>query len=72
MFIQPVITEEKGNKLYKRMPRFVTIPGISLQDYRDLQIGKTVEVDGDTGDYLIRHGYAEAVTATKPKKEKEG
>ncbi len=71
MFIRAVVTEDKGNKLYKRMPRLATIPGISVQDYRDLQIGKVVDVDKETGDYLIRHNYAEAVTPEKVKKEED-
>jgi hypothetical protein len=71
MFIKVLLDEHGGNKLFKRMPRMATIPGISVDDYRALQLGKTVEVDGETGDYLIRHGYAEAVTPEKVKKEEE-
>ncbi len=69
MFIKVLLDEHGGNKLFKRMPRMATIPGISVDDYRALQFGKTVEVDGETGDYLIRHGYAEAVI--KAKKEED-
>lgn len=70
MFIRAIPTDHDG-KLFKKLPRMVTIPGISLDDYRTLQFGKTVEVDAATADYLIRHGYAEAVTPEKVKKEED-
>lgn len=39
-----------------------TIPGITTQQYYQLQDGETVEVDEDTRLYLLEHGYAEEVT----------
>ncbi len=51
----------KGNK---KLPRLLTIPGLSKEDYRKLQNGKAVEVSEETGNYLILHGFAVTEEAT--------
>lgn len=46
-------------KSVKKLPRMATIPGITIEAYRALQVGEAVDVDTETGEYLIRLGYAE-------------
>lgn len=62
MFIKALITVEKGNKVIKRMPRMVTIPGISIDAYRALQIGETVDVSEETATHLIKANFAETAS----------
>lgn len=72
MFIKAIVTEEKGNKVLKRMPRMVTIPGISIEAYRALQKGEAIDVSEETADHLIKSNFAEPVQIKREKKEKEG
>lgn len=62
-------------KTIKKLPRWITIPGLAKKDYRSLQSGKAVEVRGDAGQYLVSNGFAEVaeiVKETKAKAKKGG
>lgn len=49
-------------KMIKKLPRLMIIPGeLKLKEYRALQAGKSVEIDGASAHHLIAHGYVEAI-----------
>lgn len=54
-------------KAITKLPRLITIPELDVKEYRELQAGKAVEVAEDSGEYLLKRGFAEklesAVTA---------
>lgn len=57
----------------KKMPRLITIPGkLGKKEYRALQAGQAVEVDTESGEYLIKCGFAEVAKEIKAKTKSGG
>lgn len=57
-------------------PRYETIEAncegkLSLDDYHLLQTGVPVELDNQTTEYLLKHGFVEGVIEI-PKRKKDG
>lgn len=57
-------------KAIKKLPRWITIPGLAKKDYQALRDGETVEVSAATAQYLISNGCVEIVEAEKKTKAK--
>ena len=61
--------------LIKKLKKFDTIrkmviPGkVTVDEYRQLQAGKSVDVLADAGNFLIKYGYAEKVDKAHKKAE---
>ena len=51
-------------KAIAKLPRLMTIPGLGVKDYRELQADKAVEVAENSGEYLVKRGFAEKVENT--------
>jgi len=46
-------------KAIAKLPRLITIPGLDREGYRELQAGKAVDVAENSGECLIKRGFAE-------------
>lgn len=61
---------ENGKPIH--MPRMITIPGlVDVPTYRKLQTGESVEVEAETGEYLISNHFCETAEEIFPEGEKE-
>ena len=57
-------------KAIKKLPRWMTIPGLAKKDYKSLRDGKAVEVAIEAAQYLIANAFAEIAEAEKKTKAK--
>lgn len=57
-------------KVIKKLPRWITIPGLAKKNYRALCDGKTIEVAIEAAQYLIANAFAEIAEAEKKIKAK--
>ncbi len=57
-------------KAIKKLPRWITIPGLAKKNYQALRDGKTVEVAIEPAQYLIANAFAEIAEVEKKTKAK--
>ena len=51
-------------KAIVKLPRLMTIPGLDHDGYRQLQAGEAVDVAENSGEHLVKRGFAEKVVET--------